>query len=309
MTNDLTTLDFSGKLPAAFSKAIEQSADDLKHGVTTGFPVISFRGKVWRLRKGDDQRIFGGEDTPSSSIDVVMVLANKNLSKIYYAQKYEEGDDSPPSCWSMDGIHPDSGASDPQSKACANCPNNVWGSRISEAGKKVKACSDSRRVAVVLPSDLERNKDKATSMLVRIPGASLAGLREYAEKQLHGFPYFAVVTKIGFDINASYPKLTFRPVSMIEDEDVAAAITALRENPDVIRMVTTGDEIDPADVPEPAPAPSKVTPIKAAPEPEPEPVAEKKKAAPKKETTVKKEAPVVKDDSVDAMLDNLLGGL
>ena len=43
------------QLPAHLRKSPEQAravASELAAGVTAGFPIISYRGKVWRVRKG-----------------------------------------------------------------------------------------------------------------------------------------------------------------------------------------------------------------------------------------------------------------
>jgi hypothetical protein len=40
------------QLPAAFAKLKVEDFTEFTAGVTAGFPVISYRGKVWRIRKG-----------------------------------------------------------------------------------------------------------------------------------------------------------------------------------------------------------------------------------------------------------------
>ena len=225
-----------GQLPAHLKQlaaTAQDASDDLSGGVQAGFPIISFRGKVWRIRQGGEEKVFENADgDPSASIQAVMVGANPRLSKIYYKKKYEEGDNEQPDCFSVDGVKPDPSATNKQSKTCAACPHNAWGSRISESGKKTKACSDARRVAVAFPNDLAENGSEAHVALLRVPAASLGNLKMFGEALgKKGLKYFMVVAKISFDKGASYPHLEFKPTRLLTDEE-AEAVLALRGDED-----------------------------------------------------------------------------
>lgn len=238
------------QLPAHLRKSPEQArfvASELAAGVTAGFPIISYRGKVWRVRKGGTEVDFldrRGNAVPS--IDVVFVKSNKNLSKTYYKGKWVEGDNSPPTCWSSDGVKPDAAVQEKQHTNCATCPHNAWGSRITEQGKKGRECSDVRRMAVVFADELEKKGKDAHTFLLRIPPASLNPLKDYAEKVLGpaGVEYYAVATQIGFDSGASHPKLTFRVATDEDDhprflsEDEYMAVEELRNSPEVEHILS-----------------------------------------------------------------------
>jgi hypothetical protein len=59
-------------------------------------------------------------------------------------------------------------------------------------------------------------------MLLRVPGASLKALAQYAkELDSHGFMFNEVVTKIGFDYTVAHPALTFKAVAALPDEAIA----------------------------------------------------------------------------------------
>lgn len=236
-----------GKVPAAIAAKMggQLPTDDLAGGVSAGFPILSFRGKVWRYRESGETNIFEDENgDPVSSIESILVSANPRLSKIFYLKKYEEGDQEAPDCFSVDGIRPDFGSAHPQSKTCAACPHNVWGSKITEAGKKTKACSDARRVAVALPWQLEELGEDAKPALLRVPAASLADLKTFGEKLgAKGLPYFAVVTRLSFDREASYPKLTFRPLRVLTDDE-AELIMAMRDSEVTKQIISTAVEIE-----------------------------------------------------------------
>jgi hypothetical protein len=236
------------QLPAAIAKlvalATPETFQELSGGVTSGFPIISYKGKVWRIRKsGDEELHVDAEGNAMPTIDVVLVQANPTPSKIFYDKKFEEGSNEPPRCFSNDGSKPDASVQNPISKVCATCPNNVWGSRITDNGKKSRACSDARRMAVVFANDLYENGADCMKALLRVPPASLNPLKDYAEKVLapKGIPFFGIVTRIGFDVQAAHPQFTFKPARFLNDEE-AEAIVRLRGSEDIKRILAEAQE-------------------------------------------------------------------
>jgi hypothetical protein len=215
----------NAKLPAYLaSGAFAGGADDLTSGVGQGYPIISIKGKVFHVVKGEERTLItkpnqDGDDEPASSIEVVILRANPNLSKVYYSTGYTEGSDAKPDCYSNDGKTPATDAEEPQAKSCATCPHNQWGSRITENDKKGKACSDSRRVAVATPDHLNE------PMLVRVPAASLKPLAQFGDMlKKRGVPnYSVVVTRIGFDYTVAHPALTFKPVGFLSEAQALEA--------------------------------------------------------------------------------------
>lgn len=248
MSTQLVPLSAS-QLPAHLRKTQEQSraiAAELAGGVTASFPIISYRGKVWRIRKGGDEIPFLDQNgDPVQSIELVFVKSNKLPSKTFYLKKYEEGDTEAPACWSSDGIRPDAAVPHKQSAVCATCKQNAWGSRMTDSGKKGRACSDVRRMAVVFADELARKGADAHLFLMRVPPASLNPLKDYAEKVLGpaGIEYFALATRVGFDTTAAHPKLTFRAATVNNQprfltEAEYAAVVTLRESDEAARMLS-----------------------------------------------------------------------
>lgn len=236
------------QLPAAIAKlaalATPETFNELSGGVTSGFPIISYKGKVWRIRKaGEEQMHLDDDGNAMPTIDVVLVQANPLPSKIFYDKQYEEGSNDTPRCFSNDGVKPDPSVQNPISAVCANCPNNVWGSKITPNGKKTRACSDARRMAVVFANDLYENGVNCQKFLLRVPPASLNPLKDYAEKVLapKGIPFFGIVTRIGFDPQAAHPQFTFKPARFVNDEE-AEAIAQLRGSEDIRRILAEAQE-------------------------------------------------------------------
>lgn len=252
MSTAVATTKKMAALPAALRAYADQNAaetaKELSGGITSGFPIISIRGKVWRVRSGGvETDLLDDDNEPVPNIRVVMIKSNPLPSKIYYKKKYESGSNEAPDCWSSGGVKPDREVQHKVSPVCATCPMNVWGSKITEEGKKTRACGDVRRLAVVSEGDLQNWVEDNTAALpvhlLRVPAASLNPLKDYAEKVLkpRGFPYFGVVTKIGFDATAEYAKLKFTAVGTITDE-MAEKIIELRDSEDVRRILAEAEE-------------------------------------------------------------------
>lgn len=215
----------SAKLPAYLQQQAPNLNDELTHGVGQGFPYLSIKGKNFTLIRGDERTLLtknvDGEEMPVNSINVVLLKANKNLSKIYYVDAYDEDESQgkKPDCFSNDGIAPDPSSESPQSKTCAACPHNAWGSKVSDAGKKLKSCQDARRVAVARVDQLN------DPMLIRIPPATLKPLAEYGDMlKKRGVPMQAVVTKIKFDAEMATPKLEFKPMALLDEAQYNEAV-------------------------------------------------------------------------------------
>ena len=240
-----TTPEQIAKMLAIFGNSTADMSD-LTTGVVSGFPVISYRGKVWRIRKGGEEKNhLDANGDAVQSLELVFVKAHAKLSKIYYEEAYAEGESGPPRCWSANGETPDAGVDEPIHTNCAACPNNVWGSKINkDTGAKGRLCNDSRRMAVVMPADLAEKGEDATRYLLRIPPASLNLLKEYAEKTLKpkGIPYYAIVTRVGFDTTVAYPKLTFKPTRFLTEAE-AQAIMKIQPSEDVKYMLNESSDV------------------------------------------------------------------
>ncbi len=238
MSNAITVPDaFNGPIAPIFGGAAP--GDDLSGGITGGYGLIKYRGKVWSIhyRQQDLTLMRDDGDGPRGSIDVVIVKANAQLSKTYYINGWDENNTNPPDCASANGIVPDQGVPHPQSNVCATCPKNAWGSAPN--GGKGKACGDHRRMAAVPLADI-RNESLGGALLLRCPAASLQDLAAFDNRYRSlGYPYFAMGIKIGFDPAESFPKFTFqaiRPLTQAEGE----LVMAMRSSPEVARVVSEG---------------------------------------------------------------------
>lgn len=267
-----------GPLPAAFAGG-GVSNDEFGQGVAASYGIMGYKGKVWTARyQGQDTPLMRDDgDGPRNSIEVVLVRANAAISKIFYRQGYVDGSNAAPDCWSANGVTPAAAVQHKVHPTCADCPQNAWGSRISEAGKPGKACSDSRRVAIVPIADMD-NELFGGPMLLRIPAASLKDLKAYSDlMNSYQYPVAAVVTKVSFDPKEAFPKFVFQAVRPLTEPE-AQKVLKLRDDPRVAAVLA--ENVDAAPVgtaagnAPAAAAPVPASPFLEAPAPAPAPVAQ-----------------------------------
>lgn len=250
-------------IPQAFTQvpAHLQNAgtNDMAEGVGGGFGIISYRGKVWRTKFRGVETAMMREDGsgPKAMIEVVVVRAAPNLSKIFFESGYVEGSSAAPDCFSTNGVVPDPAANKKQARACGGCPKNAWGSRVTDAGKLVKACSDSKRLAVVPAGDL-KNEAMGGPMLLRVPAASLQDMATFTNMMAgQGFNYNTYVMSIGFDINDAFPKFVFKAVRPLTPDEFAL-VKELSEGPIAQRILVEAVDAVSHDVEVPAAAQEKL---------------------------------------------------
>jgi hypothetical protein len=225
--NSMTVFQ-NAQLPAAFRNGPVAGMGDLTEGVSAGFPVVSFKGKVWKIKARGEETIWVDQaGMPVSYVDVVVVNGSSHVSKQHYVKKFADGDEAgAPDCWSLNGVRPDKSVGEPIHTSCASCPKNQWGSRVSDAGKQGKACQDNRRLAIVpYATVLNKNEAYGGPMLLRIPPTSLQELATFQKKMASlGFPYYAVAVRISFDLNLAYPKLLFTPLQPLTNDEAQAVV-------------------------------------------------------------------------------------
>lgn len=210
----------SEKLPAYLKgiSAVDLNSDLTAHAASGGFPVMSIKGKTWTVvREGERNpltKVMDGEEVPAPSVDVVLIKVNKGVSKVFYLKGYQEGVEAQkPDCFSTEGTHPDASVEAPQSKSCATCKHNQWGSKVGDSGSsKGKACQDSVRIAISPAGQIN------DPMLLRVPPASIKTLGEYGKMLAkRGVRYNMPVTRISFEMESPTPKLVFKAMGLLDD--------------------------------------------------------------------------------------------
>lgn len=276
MGTNLISLD-NVQLPAYLKNApISAVTEDALAGLSTftAHPRISIRAARFRIIEDSVETVL---DT--LTLSATIVGANK-LAKQYYSVKYDPDTPVAPDCWSDSGEVPDPAAENKQCANCAACPMNQWGSSKTPSGEDGKACSDLKRLAVVSSDDVA-----GTVYELQVPPSALKNFKEYARKLAQRkIPIEAAVTVMGFDPDASFPKLVFSFGGLLSqaDYEAAAGVAASDIIADIVRKSAPIDEFS---TPKTVAAPQ---PVKAVEAPKPAP---KKPAAPKPVPKVEEPAP------------------
>lgn len=288
MSNEMTLF---GNAPSSSTLALLQGLEDnltsTLAGGGTGNKRISIEGGVFR-------EIVGGKEVRVSedrAMNIIMINAAP-VSRIYFEGNYVKGQKAKPVCWSADTNAPDAAVPEEQRQAkfCKDCKQHVKGSGQGDT----RACRFQQRIAVMIDGEL----DKEAVYQVTLPSQSVFGDAEGKKMPLqaygrhlkaHNTPAIAVVTEMRFDIEASTPKLVFKPVRALEEAELKIALS-MKDHADTIKAITMNVSQVDGVIPEPEAAPT-AKPVPTAPiqkheEPEEAP---KAKAAPKAEKVVAEE--------------------
>jgi hypothetical protein len=167
-----------------------------------------------------------------------------------------------------------------------DCPQNIKGSGQGDG----RACTFHKRIAVMLDGEIEQRK--VYQMI--IPAKSVFGDAEGGKMPLkaygsfldsHKLPAVGLVTEMRFDINSPTPKLFFKPVRPVTEEEFGA-INEMRNSAEAAEAISfNASGAKPAPV-APLPAAFNQPAPKAAAKPVPvaEEAVEEPKVAPKKAT-------------------------
>lgn len=276
---------FKNGVPAYLKGLEDDTTAALAGGSGGGMRRISIKGNVFREMIGSKEYRVSEE----RSIGVVIIKAAPKNYRTYFEGSYVEGENRAPTCWSVDEQTPAPEVPEDQrqSDRCMNCPQNIKGSGQGES----RACRYKRHIAVLLEGEVEKRE----VYQVILPATSVFGdgekgklpLTAYARHlQAHGTPIAGVITEMRFDTSVPTPKLVFKPVRSVTEEELEV-IREMRNSPEAeeaIKMTVAPPKPKEAlfEAPAPAPAPKAVKAAKPAPVEVEEETPEPKKAASKK---------------------------
>lgn len=181
---------------------------------------ISLKGKIFTLPDGTQLK-----DVDCIVVDYLRI--NQLLTPYVPSQRMQT------LCWAIGRndktLAPNEDVENAESKTCATCPKNEFGSK-----GKGKACTNKIRLAIV-PPDAKSNAD---IWLVQIPPTSLADWTNYVKmiERLYGTSgTMRIVTKIKMNPDSDYPKLVFqclRPLPIDEaDPQTTSLATIIKLRP------------------------------------------------------------------------------
>lgn len=158
-------------------------------------------------------------------MDIVIVDASPYPNRIYYGPGgYSEDNPRPPLCFSDNGTGPSVDSPQPQASTCASCEWSKWGSATGRDGKGIPACSNKKKLAVIVLGDTNEMLYEFT-----IPPASF-GIKPDKDPQEGGWTWyckslaahktdlFQVVTRVSYLPGGALGSLVFKPVAMVEGD-------------------------------------------------------------------------------------------
>jgi len=291
MSTDLAVFDSA--LPSYLKELVLDDTTKALMGSSGGGGIkrISVRGSVWRMMV-NGKEVAKNEER---SMNVVIVAGAPKISRTYYERQWVEGNEAVgPDCWSADGDVPDAKAASPQAKRCVECPMNVKGSGQGEG----RACRYSQRLAVVLANDVGGDIFQLTLSAQSLFGEGSPGkwpLQTYAKMiGSKGIPVTAVVTEMRFDTDSSTPKITFKPIRVLDSHEHQRVVDQGLTDAAIKAITMTVAEVDSAKAAKPS------VKVEHKPEPKVEPKAEvvQEEAAPapvKRSVKKEEEVPAKKD--------------
>lgn len=251
MSNDIVPIGQQiGQLSASMRQRMAVAAGiankSFTSGVTASYPLLSIRGKEFTFRLPDGRTARHEQNGFAMPyIDVILVDASPLLSKAYYEKGFDPSEFTRPQCWSLDALKPDPSAPDIQSLTCGSCKQNEFGSKITDAGKKAKACQDHRRMVVLLPQQV--GTENPTPLAMRVPQSSLKNLKAHAELlNNYGVDTKACITRMSFT-NEAFPQLAFTYVNLLSEQEwdwiqelsQTSKVRGMLETPDFEQAVST----------------------------------------------------------------------
>ena len=252
--------------------------------------TISADGETTQLMRTDDE----GNEFPLATLPVIVLDYGAKMGRSYYENDFDPNEIKEPVCYSLDSVAPEDDSEKKQSDKCATCPMAVKGSKVSDKGKPLTACSQHRILAVIpvkrmdLPP-LRLRIAQTSNYDGRSPELKAKGLLAFQNYldyvRARGIPHTqSVVTQLSFDPSQAYPKLLFK-ASRYTNEDELAKIDLILETGKVEAILGKhgADVVKKAGPAGPAlPAPK--SNVVALPAPKPENVATAVRAEPTDET-------------------------
>jgi hypothetical protein len=203
-------------------KQLQEIDDNLDSGGGGG------GGNRISIRGGRFRQIVDGEEVnvkTDGQLNLVIINAAK-LSRTYYAGVYESANPTAPACWSVDTQVPsgDVPADTRQASRCMDCPQNIKGSGQGDS----RACRYNQRLAVMLEGEYD------TVYQLQLPATSIfgeakdgkMGMQAFAKHlKAHNTPSIAILTQAYFDESCATPKLFFKAVRPLDEEDLKQAVS------------------------------------------------------------------------------------
>lgn len=232
MTNELQVPEH---LRQAMTEAGATTSDvDSAVASSMSVPRISLRGRTFRfIQNGQEIK------KQNESINVIILGVEPEagrMVKTYYEAGYSPGSSAPPDCASHDGISPSPWVNKKQSKFCADCKWNQFGSATSPTGKPTKKCRDAKQLWVLDAVDPKGVEGVQYGMNVTV--SSLKDFSDYGRKlKANNLTFAAVITKLTM-ADSEFPQITFEVAGFATAEQIKPLLALSAERPWKINMAS-----------------------------------------------------------------------
>jgi len=257
VSNALALFDNPAAVPSHVAKFMGEESN-IADRVTV--PSLSYEGKAWTIvlngeRTRLERKDADGETAPVTVFKAVILDYGKRRGRAYYEGAYDPSKPGAPLCSSDDGITPDKNIAEPQSSKCETCPMAVKGSKVTENGKAIAACSQHRMLAVVpagqlgfeplrlkisITSDWDKNEE-----MMKTGWFAFNNYTDFLRSK--GVQHTAaLVTKMKMDPDAVHPKVIFSPDRWLTAEELAivAPVTKSEKVQGLLRGTWTAAGVD-----------------------------------------------------------------
>lgn len=243
MSKALTIFDSTA--PAVPSYVDDMFGDDKNITDRVTVPALSYEGKVWTMSVNGEKtkvtkRNDDGDMEPVSTMRVVVLDYAKRRGRAYYEGAYDPAKPGSPLCWSDDGVKPHPSVAAPKCGTCDGCPMAVKGSKITEQGKAVTACSQHRMIVVVPAGKLDFTPMRMKLAITSDWDKNSPELEQQGWFAFNNYTDFlrtknvphtaAIVTKMKFDPNVPYPKVMFSPDRWLEKNELATIAPVIKSD-------------------------------------------------------------------------------
>lgn len=289
------------------STAVSTLFADVESGIAANVGTGGSTNRRISIKGGVFREILNGKEVNVSderAMNVAIINASK-LSRMYFEGTYTEGVTLKPTCWSSDSQKPDQSVPEDQRQAsnCNDCKHNIKGSGANGG----RSCRFQRRLAVLL----EGSVDKKEVYQLTLPATSIFGDGEKNKLPFdayvryvgsHGTRVEAIITEMRFDTSSPTPKLVFKPVRALTDDEAKVVVDMIKA-PETLKAITLNvsqmDGVIPASQ-QALFAPAPVPKVEAKAEAEPVEEVEEPKLKVSKKSAPPAEAP---KDLADVMAD------
>lgn len=200
------------------------------------------------------------QDAPLPNNEMVVIILDTIFENVFYEGAYDPDQPQGPSCFAFsheeDRLKPHETViqlgNEQSSVGCKECEKNEWGSADRGRGK---ACSNTRRLAMVAAGQYSRNGDlelfeerhhyeTTTVGFMKLPVTSVKGYANFV-KQVAGAlkrPPFGVITKVSVvpDAHTQF-KVMFQPLVKVPDNIMGAVMARRKE---VVQMIDFPYQMD-----------------------------------------------------------------